>query len=639
MAVLLTALPASWAELRNAGMPVVPSATGRFTVGLERVLRGAGMNRSDLSFRDDYLPEDEFRLSCFNHWMRHPLNMAGDFDQSSDQMLNGGWRDRLKVISGWAGVTPSMKEDRSFSGLQEALAGLWGGRRVPASQRRKMKRLEKRLPVEVQALLTRLVALHLDVSSKDTPLLNQSGQEELLHLILRFFSEEPEDQDSLEEEEVERLLELFHRTEWKSRLAENFRGFMAAGEFLTEATPVQLTDQQALQGVLGDFETPRGRLIIGGVDRQTYLLGNLGEVIILDLGGDDLYLKEKDTADYGNHEYLIDLDGHDEYMAFSAFGFGATLGGFSLLWDVRGNDRYRGSQLNFGAGVAGMGFLVDQKGDDIYECASGGQGMGMAGMGLVFDFAGNDQYQGGSCVQGVGGPGGVGVLMDSEGDDLYAAGNRFSDEVKREPGGYINFSQGFGFGLRPYCSGGLGVLLDGRGEDRYIASYFAQGSNYWLAAGALVDRDGNDFYEAMRYSQGAGIHLGAGLLFDHSGHDVYNLWGVGQGCGHDLSVGVLWDSEGDDLYRGSWLYGGAGYANGIGLLVDGDGDDHYVPSSVSAHHRPFALGYGQFVKSRDLESVGIHLDLGGEDYFGDRAPAGLQRMEEGIGLFYDYLED
>lgn len=637
-------LAAELAGAQRPALPDVPAATERFALALERACRSIGLRPGEITLRPDAVPPDEFRLAAFDRWLQSPLALPGDFDRAARGLLEGTWQDRLKQLGDWCDLPGEtrVRQPGEEPGLRDTIASLWGREwpRIPVACRRTVYRLERQLPEEVQARLIRLLRLHLRIVSEGPgPLEGLSRRERLAlqELLLRMLTEDVEDQKDLEEAEIERLLALTNKAPWKAFL----QSVVQAGpewERLLATPPVELSRIEDLKGLIVDWPTPRGRVIIGGVDTQTYLLDGSEPVLILDLGGDDLYRTAKEGAVAGFYEYIVDLGGNDRYEALSGPGFGAGVGSFSLLYDLAGDDRYEGTAMAFGAGLVGFGLCVDGGGNDRYVCDSGAFGLGYAGIGLLVDEEGNDQYFGHSGVQGVGAPGGVGVLLDRSGDDLYVAGNRYADKVERRPQGYINFSQGFGFGLRPYCSGGLGLLLDGAGDDRYVSSYFAQGSCYWLGVGALVDRAGNDTYETLRYSQGAGIHLGLGLLLDSGGHDVYNAWGVSQGCGHDLAVGFLWDSAGDDLYRGSWLYGGSGNANGFGFLVDVEGRDHYIPSAVEPHGERRAIGWGGYMEERDLDSLGFLLDLGGRDHFERGRWRDMHQVRGDVGVLIDLPE-
>ncbi|MBT3605088.1 MAG: hypothetical protein HN521_18665, partial [Candidatus Latescibacteria bacterium] len=265
---------------------------------------------------------------------------------------------------------------------------------------------------------------------------------------------------------------------------------------------------------VGTFDTPIGRVIVGGVGKDVY---SEPVLLLIDLGGNDHYVCQSDSS---RLSVVIDLGGDDFYEG----AFGSGIVGVGLIVDVQGQDRYISGGIGQGAGVGGVGVLIDLGGDDFYQADVGGQGFGLYGVGILCDRAGDDEYVGALLVQGVGAPGGVGILADALGVDTYRAGGKYKDF--REAGQYYqSMAQGFGYGVRPLASGGVGVLVDGDGDDRYQVDYFGQGVGFWGSVGVLIDRQGKDQYQARRYAQGCGVHLAVGLLVDHIGDDIYMLWG------------------------------------------------------------------------------------------------------------------
>ena len=397
------------------------------------------------------------------------------------------------------------------------------------------------------------------------------------------------------EREVDSLLALAGRLDGGVMASAAARLLRAGNRFASLAKDLPVRAWPPV-GKATAFDTPAGRVMVGGVGEDTYLEP---AVLIVDPGGDDRY--EADARD-GAHSpavsLCIDLGGADVH----AGTLGSGLFGVGVLLDLAGNDVYGGRQ---GAGVAGVGILEDRGGDDSYRAGLGGQGFGLFGIGVLCDLAGSDRYSGDLLVQGAAGPGGCGLLCDGGGDDRYQAGGRYADF--REEGVHLSMAQGFSRGIRPLASGGMALLLDAGGNDTYEAEYFAQGSSFWGGMGVLIDGAGRDRYEARRYAQGCGSHMAVGVLLDREGDDRYALWGVGQGCGHDLSLGALIDGGGNDVYQAVWLAQGVGNANGVGVLDEAMGDDRY--SAV----RDDTQGYGG--SYRDHGSIGLLLDRAGADQY------------------------
>jgi len=274
--------------------------------------------------------------------------------------------------------------------------------------------------------------------------------------------------------------------------------------------------------------------------------------ILIDPGGNDRYIAPARATAEHPISIVIDLGGNDVYGDGEDLSCGAAVMGIAILIDKgKGDDIYRSGNLSQGCGVFGVGILEDDGGSDVYECGDTGQGAGAWGVGLLLDRGeGNDRFHADLYGQGFAYVGGLGLLHNERGQDVYEAGGvhkhypLFNDR-------YQSLSQGFSMGMRPHASGGIGLLVDDEGNDRYLCDIYGQGASYWFAFGGLVDRDGNDTYNLGQYGQGGGIHLATGVLIDLAGQDLYyNMHGVGTGGAHDFAVGFLIDRKGDDYYAG-----------------------------------------------------------------------------------------
>jgi hypothetical protein len=359
------------------------------------------------------------------------------------------------------------------------------------------------------------------------------------------------------------------------------------------------------------IETEIGKILIGGSGDNIY---KEDYPIIIDLGGNDRYLNRAGGNSLGiPFSIVIDFSGDDVYISEENWSQGAGLLGGGFLIDLDGDDVYSAPHFSQGAGFWGIGILTDLDGSDIYRSESLSQGAASFGIGLLMESKGEDRYVSAQFAQGFGFVKGFGAIVESAGADHYFAGGVYSDFRDPEKS-YVSFSQGFGFGARPGnffvgASGGIGVLADASGNDVYVGDYFSQGSSYWFALGILADGKGHDKYIAGRYSQGAGIHLSHGILMDSGGDDNYLAYlGVSQGCGHDYGVGMLLDNGGNDQYIGGVISQGAGNDNGLGILNDNGGDDYY-------HIKNFGQGRGNLNKATNKGSFGIHFDTGGGSDF------------------------
>ncbi len=349
-------------------------------------------------------------------------------------------------------------------------------------------------------------------------------------------------------------------------------------------------------------DTPLGKIIIGGKESTYYR--NTNAFLIIDLGGDDEYF---DPSTFSS-SIIIDLEGNDIYSSSKKYSQGCGSFGLSFLIDCSGDDRYLSQDFSQGCGFFGVGVLYDKEGDDRYISDIMGQGAAAFGTGILCDLTGNDSYHGNLFNQGMGFVGGIGLLIESRGNDSFFSGGKYPDF--REPDvAFDSFSQGFGYGYRNFGSGGIGVLWDDEGNDHYSSSYFSQGSSYWLAIGLLIDNGGDDIYHARRYTQGAGTHLAVGALIDRSGDDCYTSLGVSQGCGYDFSQGLLFDNEGDDTYTAKWFAQGTSGSSGTGMLIDQQGNDSYLCGSFSSQ------GSGQYSTKMASGSIGLLIDLQGKDNY------------------------
>jgi len=372
--------------------------------------------------------------------------------------------------------------------------------------------------------------------------------------------------------------------------------------------------------VVFSFETPIGALVLGGYGETTYRTDFMPTpedvpTLIVDLGGDDRYYN------YIPHNFrelvcasvTIDVSGNDTYRTAFDNAQGSGHLGVGFCVDLSGNDYYQGGHYCQGAGWGGVGVLNDRGGDDQYYGDTCCQGAGFMGVGLLIDSDGCDSYSVDEHGQAFGYIRGAGVLMDTAGDDLYFAGGQH--EHQYEPPRTTSMSQGYGFGVRlhtvgqPHASGGVGLLVDSAGDDTFISDFFGTAGAYWFGLGMLMDRSGNDVYMSRQYSIASGIHLAVGLLVDDDGDDTYMCRSLSQGCAHDNSVGVLVDNAGDDVYLAQDFSQGASSPRSFSALVDNAGNDMYWAMAGRLNQ-----GEGRYDGSRKT-SLSLLLDTGGRDFY------------------------
>lgn len=394
-------------------------------------------------------------------------------------------------------------------------------------------------------------------------------------------------------------------------LAEAIRRFAAAGDSIT------------FPKARFELKTGRGMIVVGssGDDLYQYFVPPL---IIIDGSGDDRY-------EFGGYpdgyplSIIIDFKGDDQYLSpdSSLPGIGGAVLGVSVVVDLAGDDQYRGANVTQGAAIFGVGLLYDRSGNDIYSAQAFSQGAATFGVGICSDSSGADSLFCLQKSQGFGFTQGCGLLINCEGNDRYVADDinlvNPSAQTKEHN---TSFAQGVGYGKRAdfldghSWAGGVGILCDLAGDDVYSAGVFAQGCAYWHSLGMLLEGGGNDSYNGVWYVQGSAAHFAVGYLDDFGGNDRYTAThNMAIGAGHDCSIGYLNDRAGDDVYTAPNLSLGGGNDNGIGIFHDQSGDDVYNTKGGTTLGRanPNYMGVRQI-----LNCFGIFVDGGGQDTYTEK---------------------
>jgi len=363
-----------------------------------------------------------------------------------------------------------------------------------------------------------------------------------------------------------------------------------------------------------------------------------------------LVLTDRGAGDRIGDDYGVDLQAPEAERTSGLVASGIV--GCGVLY-VAGDTHtyYKGDRLSLGAGFLGMGVLVDEGGNDVYASLTG-QGAGTFGVGLLLDAAGDDEYtllEGDG--QGYGGPNGVGVLGDRSGHDKYTADPKPETAGKARADYHSDqkivssCAQGAGFGRRGDVSdghawaGGLGALVDVDGDDAYDAGNFSQGCGFWFGTGLLYDGGGDDAYRSVYFSHGSGAHFAVGAVVDEGGNDRHLLldWakvdlgpkaGAGVGFGWDVVNAFVFDRAGDDRYEADIISLGCANVRSHGWLLDEGGDDVYVANAG-------ALAFGAVDERPDyavpsrgsgftffLPQTSFLFDLGGTDRYLRRPTGG-----------------
>lgn len=381
--------------------------------------------------------------------------------------------------------------------------------------------------------------------------------------------------------------------------------------------------------------------VYGGAGPNEYDLSRID--VVVDAGGNDTYRYPSNSRP--QVQLVIDQAGNDRYVGEKdAAGPASAMLGVSIVIDGQGNDHYEGGLRSCGVGVMGIGLILDVNGNDTYQGTQWSIGAGYYGFGGIVDLDGGDVYLAQRYSQAIGGPRGLGLILDVRGNDLYRANGPVPSGYG-DPGVYSAFSQGIGIGCwfpwtGGFDTGGMGVLADLGGDDRYDVGEFGQGVGFYFGMGILYDRDGRDLYYGGRYGQATSAHGGIGILADDAGDDTY--WGTIAEA-WDLSLAMLIDRGGNDSYQGYQSRGGGlgtGDQQSIAYLIDLDGHDRYTlgpkralrpsPTTPRAHEAAAyeASGMGESsaheynYKFCECYSLSVLLDAGGTPDFYSRTDRG-----------------
>ena len=410
--------------------------------------------------------------------------------------------------------------------------------------------------------------------------------------------------------------------------------------------------------------TPIGRLVISGSGNDIHRYNDLA--LHIDLGGNDTYYGQAGSTPSLQIpvNLTIDLEGNDKYINDDEFApsQGAAIFGAGVLIDMKGDDVYDSKRLSQGAAMLGIGVLTDMEGNDTYKMWKDGQGAAYFGVGLAIDTKGDDNYYIWGEGQGYGGVGGVGTLVNRTGNDVYKAEADTTvvycmDRYHSNKGQYnYTYSQGAGVGRRGDVTdghswaGGMGTLIDLQGDDSYSAGGWSQACGYWYGMGFLYDKSGNDSYKATHWSQSCGAHFCIAGLFDEGGNDKFEIWeklAAGMGFGHDYTIALFYNKGGNDTYK--LKDDGLGYAINKSqvFFIDTEGDDTYIRGGKGHNY-----GWNNFTAANPpgvemmyhlySDQVCIFGDVGGTDkYLAKDFDKGVETadslMKDGAEYFYPTL--
>ncbi len=398
-----------------------------------------------------------------------------------------------------------------------------------------------------------------------------------------------------------------------------------------------------------EFETPYGKFAFNGKEEDNDY-DCMDYLSIIDCGGKDTYrgpagasLPERPAAT------VIDRQGDDTYISDKecASSQGSGIMGYGFLIDMEGNDTYTSYDNSQGSAFFGVGLLWDEEGNDTFSARNMTQGAGAYGVGNLVNIGGDDRYYCFMCGQAFGYVGGCGILLDTEGNDIYTGEtgkddpeNNLINPASKGHDGNRNYSfvQGAGWGRRAdlrdghSMGGGVGILVDIKGSDTYECGVYGQATGYWYGTGILNDMEGDDSYEGSFYVQSGTAHMGMTELLDESGNDTYRVWkAISQGGAHDFSLSWFIDKKGNDRYlcfeeetgpegsavktSGGVMIGSA-ITNSLAIHIDYGGDDYYeTVNSTTLGYCLMRTGPSSYSFRYEEWTAGIMIDRGGKDIY------------------------
>ncbi|HTL62341.1 MAG TPA: hypothetical protein VL261_11900, partial [Nitrospira sp.] len=291
-------------------------------------------------------------------------------------------------------------------------------------------------------------------------------------------------------------------------------------------------------GGLGILFDARGNdVYIGSRLTQGAAIGGLG--LLFDASGNDRYTSYGYSLGFGGPQgvgALIDLEGEDEYQCGNKFPSAynaedapaAKPGDLMFQYDCFGLGAGSGKRVLTKRGdeqtynlAGGWGILLDMDGNDRYHSANFSQGHGyFFGTGLFLDLNGNDEYLAARYGHGSSAHFGVGLFSDRQGTDRYGSSG-------------------------PFYNGGVAwdhsvsaMIEAGLEGDRYaFAASTGLGKGDYSGWGLFIEEGGDDHYET-KDGFGRSSQQGVGAFFDLKGQDTYEFR-------RDTNVGAeYWASEG-----------------------------------------------------------------------------------------------
>ena len=347
--------------------------------------------------------------------------------------------------------------------------------------------------------------------------------------------------------------------------------------------------------------------------------------LCIDLGGHNRY-----TGRYasGKNTSSVLIDFGSETTTNFGDGCGGTgILGIGVAAFMGSRPDLNGKSFCFGTGIAGVGVtLVDQT--TRVESRAFGQGFGIAGCGLFVGSKGSDNLKIGYMGQGAAVMSGFGWNYNPGGNDRYRAGGLVADgtSISNNPlapaNAFLARSQGYS-GL---IAGGIGLLTDASGDDVYDGGNESQACATTQGIGSLLDEAGRDTYLADRKSQSFSTSEGFAALFELAGDDVYAIRkNESQAFASERSVALFLDRQGDDLIASNDAQPGYAQEGSVALFLDADGSNRITGLPGDSALLGGRLGVGLFLSLGNNQKIPEGEPSGSIAF---RSPLGLATFEE-----------
>jgi len=226
--------------------------------------------------------------------------------------------------------------------------------------------------------------------------------------------------------------------------------------------------------------------------------GPLGVGAVLDAAGDDRYQCGDTYPSVYNAEEAPGRKPEDPRFQYECFGLGAGSG--RRIYTTNADHRAYGL-------AGGWGMLLDLDGDDRYRSANFSQGCGyFFGVGLKLDFGGNDEHAAARYGHAAGAHYGMGLFIDYQGDDLYTStGPFYNGAAAWDASVMMGIDAGQGDDVYDLArSNGLGLaahrawslFIEEGGRDRYLVPN---------GMGAASDNSMSGFFDLAGEDEYAGV--------------------------------------------------------------------------------------------------------------------------------------